>query len=106
MSLSAGSIINGYLSGLEDFGAHLNSLYLSLAMQPTPYFPLHAMQLPCQSTKSDMFEEQIKRHKLAGNGDISSALEKPIYSLSQQIKALSFPHSSPRPEGLATISLL
>lgn len=36
-----------------------------------------------------MFEEQIKRHKLASNGDISSALEKPIYSPSQQIKALS-----------------
>lgn len=36
-----------------------------------------------------MFEEQIKCCKLASNGDISSSSEKPIYSLSQQIKALS-----------------
>lgn len=36
-----------------------------------------------------MFEEQIKCYKLASNGDISSSSEKPIYSLSQQIKALS-----------------
>lgn len=46
-----------------------------------------------------MFEEQIKCCKLASNGDISSSSEKPIYSLSQQIKALSAMLIS-RPEGL------
>lgn len=50
-----------------------------------------------------MFEEQIKCCKLASNGDISSSSEKPIYSLSQQIKALSA-HTHPLARGAPPIS--